>query len=554
MGAPVPFDDLPAASAPRVVPQDDLPGPSSSEGGLVDTLLSPGVGALQAAGSAPGFPVDLFTLVGRGANWLTGREWEPGMDPAQSGWTGADWLRASQRPFGEGGIGMPSIVGEAPRNEIERVGRKLGGLISLGGPAGAGAGVTATGVSEVGRALDKAGVTDGYGEPVGLLAGPAVHEGLKAAGRTMIPRVEPSIARAAKTLEQHGVDVAPSQIAANQPLRYARSGADQLSLFSSGKTARQQDQFVRAVSQTFGENAPRITQDVIDSARKRIGGELQTLYKSGSIDASASPTLINELAQIERQATSTLQPQQMGYVAKALDEVVGSVSSGPLPGDAFWNMIKFDAKSALNNAMRSADPTVKGYAIDIKTAMMKALEQGSPATLRSQLAKFNKQYANLSTIDDLALRSGGDISPQALLGRVVTEQGNVRGQLGELAEAAKVAMKPLADSGTAGRNAAMTTIAAPGGAMVAGVDPLTALAAWGATTGVVAPSVRGLLDSGMLARAMINKALPQAQPAGLLGPVGQAAQATARAAPGTVGLLGRQYVSPQYFHTGLLSP
>lgn len=559
---------------------DAPPAQPQSQGGLVDMALAPGVGALKAAGGAPGLPVDAFSLLGQGLNWLTNREWRPGMNPAESGMTGGDWLRAAQRPvgpesemvtpmasilrpaeigarwaMGKGGLGFPAITGQEAASEPERVLQKAGGLIAMGGPAGAGAGVTATGTSEIGRALDKAGVTGGYGETAGLLAGPLVHEGVKAGARGLIPRVERDVAEHAQTLQKHGVDVAPYQIATNKAIGYPRSAADQLSLFSSSKNLRQDDDFVRAVAKTIGEDTTRITQKVWDGAQSRIGGKLEQIYKSGVVDADVSPSLIPRLADIEAKASNALQDAQFGYVRKALDETLKAVSQGkPLKGEDAWNLIKYNSQSALNNALNSSDDVVAGYALGIKRALMDALEETAPAKFKPDLAKFNKQYQNLITVGPVSIPNGGKVSPQALATRVYHSQGGLRGELGELAEAAKVALKPLPDSGTAGRLAAMSTIMAPSAAMVGGAPALPALGAWALGTGVVAPGVRGLLDSKTLARAMINKALPQAQP-GLLGALGGAGQSLARTAPGAVGLLGRQNnLSPQYFHTGLLSP
>jgi hypothetical protein len=417
------------------------------------------------------------------------------------------------------------------------------------------AGLTSTGTSEAGRALDKGGVTGGYGEMAGLLAGPLAHQGLLATGRGMLPRVEKDVAEYARALGQKGIDVAPAQMSANRTLGYTRSGADQISLFSSRKTAVQDDQFVRAVAKTIGEDSTRITQKVWDKAQARIGGNLERIYKSGVVDANNSPKFLGDLAQIETTATNALQPAQMGYVRKALDEVFNAVAKGPLKGEDAWTLIKYNAESALNNALKSSDDVVAGYALKIKRSIMDALEASAPINFKPDLTKYNKEYQNLITVGPLSIPNGGKVSPVALANRVYHAQGALRGELGEIAEAARVALKPLPDSGTAGRASAIATIMAPSAIVATGAAPaIPALGAWLAGTGAIAPGIRGLLDSKALAQAMINKALPQPQ-VGLLGALGSGGQALARSAPATAGLLGRQYLSPQHFSgAGLLSP
>jgi hypothetical protein len=502
---------------------------------------------LDLVKAAPGIPMS--AIIG-GGDWLRKRLGLPGIAVEDT----PEWAQALTAPAFleranalQAGLGHPDVQ---PANDEQRIFRKGGAFLAGGGPAAIPASLMSVATSEAGRGLDKAGVTGGYGEFVGGLLGAPLVAGVKAGARGLIPKADPSKVDQALELMGQGVRVAPSQVSEGQTLGYIRSGADATSLMPSAFPRLQGDEFTTAVSKTFGENAPRITQKVIDSAQSRIGGELERLYKTGGINANTSPTLVNSLAKIEAEASSTLQPQQLGYVSKALDEALNAVASGPLRGEDFWNMIKYDAKSALNNAMRSADPTVKAFAIDVKRAMMKALEEGAPAEFRADLARFNKQYMNLQTVRDLALRNGGKVSPQALLGRVVTEQGGARGDLGKLADAGKSVLSSLPNSGTAQR--------ATGAAIATGTPFAVAGPVAGAIGLTLPHAMRGLLDSKTLARLMIEKSIAdqaaqRAGTSGLLGGVGQVGRQSARSLPaGMVGLLGRQNFAPQ--NTGLLGP
>jgi hypothetical protein len=573
-----PFDQFDAPAKKDANPFDQFDGadqvpPPQSSGSLTDLALAPGVSALQLAGGAPGLPMDVFGLLGQGLNWLTGREWRPGMDPAQSGMTQADWLRAAQKPVaapqfapigisqpleiagrflaGQGGLGLPPIVGQEPATEGERIGRKAGQLVFGGGPAGAGAGLTATATSEIGRALDKAGVTGGYGEVGGLLVGPLVHEGVKAVGRAALPRVREDIAQSARFLADRGVPVSPVQMAESDMPGYWRSGADTASLLPSNFPQRQNREFVRLLSTTIGESEPRITQQVLDRARARIAGNLERTYAGTTVDIANQPNLVNALSTIEATARRSLGNEQFGVVERAINGTFDDlVQMGPTPGNIVWNRFKTGSIDPLNAAINSADPTVSTLGRQIKSAILDAMADNAPAQFRTELRGLNQQYSNLKTLERVATKGKrGFISPESLLAAVKSEQGHVRSDLGQIASAAKDVLTELPNSGTSQRGLAAwaTSGGVAGGGFLAGGPTGLGVAL------TAPPAVRGLLDSQTFARAMINKALPQPNP-GLLGALGGVGQAYARAAPGTVGLLGRQYVSPQYFHTGLLAP
>jgi phage terminase Nu1 subunit (DNA packaging protein) len=112
--------------------------------------------------------VEAGVLLGNLAGQVTGQRWRSiEEDPNLAKWGARGWYEAAQR-----NLGVPQ--GPAPANGVERVARKLGvfagGALPFG-PAAMVPAATATAGSEVGRVTDQAGLTGGYGEAVGAIAG-----------------------------------------------------------------------------------------------------------------------------------------------------------------------------------------------------------------------------------------------------------------------------------------------------------------------------------------------------------------------------------------------
>lgn len=161
--APKPWEKYNA----KAQPAQGAPSPSilESAGGV---LGQAGLGVLEGASSLPGLPVEAGVLLGNTASYLTGGPWRSiEEDPNLAKWGARGWYEAAQR-----NLGVPE--GPAPQGDVERIARKAGvfagGALPFG-PAGMVPAATATAGSEVGRVTDKAGLTGGFGEAVGAIAG-----------------------------------------------------------------------------------------------------------------------------------------------------------------------------------------------------------------------------------------------------------------------------------------------------------------------------------------------------------------------------------------------
>lgn len=127
-----------------------------------------GVRTAQGFLGLPGAPIDAMVA---GGNFLR-RQFDAPEVPVVPGTPAYDWGSQGWREFFEKYVGKPNIT--APTNEAERITDKAGSFVGGAlpfGPAAMVPALTATAGSELGRATDQAGITGGYGEFAGAIAG-----------------------------------------------------------------------------------------------------------------------------------------------------------------------------------------------------------------------------------------------------------------------------------------------------------------------------------------------------------------------------------------------
>lgn len=227
----------------------------------------------------------------------------------------------------------------------------------------------------------------------------------------------------------------------------------------------QQAAFSRAVSNTFGENADRITPDVMASAKKRLGDEFDTVAKNSTI--KFDNILGNDFGTVLHEAESTLTEGENSILHKQVGNILDKVTgSGEIEGPTYQSLTRKGAP--LDRAMNSSDPNVKHYAGRIKEALDDALERHAPPDMVDRLKTARGQYKAMKTVEDLVEKSPtGDISPALLMGPVRQSYGNMAygggGQLADLARIGQRFLKQPPDSGTPLGSAALNLLLGAGG-------------------------------------------------------------------------------------------
>lgn len=338
--------------------------------------------------------------------------------------------------------------------------------------------------------------------------------------KTLIDANTADLARLAR--DEYGIPVRGSQISANRGMNYLDSVLQEKPFSGmAANTAEQHAAFNRSIARTIGEDAEKLTPDVMDSARKRLSANYERIGSQSTI--KADDALGVDFNRIAADASSVLAPSESSIVHKQIGNVLDKIKgSGEIDGKTYQALIK--TGSPLDRATKSNDTNVKHYAGQIKEALISALGRSVSPELKGELSRTNSQWKAMKTIEPLVEKSTtGDISPALLMGATRNSYDNMAygggGALADLSRIGQRFLKEPPNSGTASRMSAAKLLGIGGlsGAEIALAvhDPVMAakIAAL-ATTGAVGKGVfnagaGAYLRSDAYANKLINSGLGQ---------------------------------------------
>lgn len=364
-------------------------------------------------------------------------------------------------------------------------------------------------------------------------AAPAVLGVLGAAGNALMGKVAPETAKLAELARnKYGIPLGVGQISENQMVRFADDVVNKLPL-SGGtlSTGQQQAALNREVAKLFGENAEKITPDVMARAKTRLGQAFEDVAtRTGSIPAD--PTFDQTMLNIMTDAQGVLTPDELKPLMNQFDQIMGKFQQGgnAIDGKVYQSLTHKDAPlDVLSNRTN-----IGVYARKIRDALDDALERAAPPTVRDDLLTARSQYKVMKTIEGLAEKGVvGDINPALLLGAVRSSYDNMAygggGDLAELARIGQAFMKRPPSSGSPERLMVMNALtklaplATVGGAANAamGIGSLPVTVAAGAA-GIpayllAAKGAGSVMRSGNIANRLIANSLGVAPNTGKIG-------------------------------------
>lgn len=320
-----------------------------------------------------------------------------------------------------------------------------------------------------GGSLDQARDNALIGGALGV-ALPAVGDAVGQLGNQLLGKTSPEVAQLAKSaIDKYGIPVGPGQITESPMVKFADSVVNKMP-FSGGtvSNAQQAAAFNKAVANTFGETAEKITPDVMARARDRIGFAFEEA-------AAKTPTIVADQAfdqamlDAASNAQMNLTEQQMGPILKQFDNIVGKFQqgNGSITGKVYQELTK--KGTPLDIALHSSDPGIRAFAVQARNALDDAFERSAAPDVLAGLKEARAQWKAMKTIEGLVEKSpAGDISPAQLMGAVRGSYDNMAyGTGGDLAELARIGqqfLKAPPSSGTAERLAIMNGLAKVGGA------------------------------------------------------------------------------------------
>jgi hypothetical protein len=292
------------------------------------------------------------------------------------------------------------------------------------------------------------------GAGYGAVAGPVAGLVTRGVGRAFGSAVDAATARLARTARnQYGIDVTAGQISENPTVRFLDSVLQRLPFTGYGaRTAQQQGAFNRAISQTFGEDAERITHDTMRQARTRIGQVFDDVAtRTGPIPADRR--FLNDLTRIGGDAHNVLEASQMRPLQNQILSIAQKVDprTNSISPEAYQAITRKGAP--LDRLSQSTDPNLRHYAGQIREALDDVMHRAAPADVAADLATARAQWRALKTVEPLVKNSTtGNISPQALLNKAAKSYPRGNGDLTTLGQIGRRFLAEPPSSGTAERS------------------------------------------------------------------------------------------------------
>jgi hypothetical protein len=272
--------------------------------------------------------------------------------------------------------------------------------------------------------------------------------------QSQLPAGQQQLAQRAQAL---GIPLDLADLTGSRPLKTIRSVLLDMPLTADAQAAAQtgkQNAFNRAVGDTFGSPADKLTPDVLQTARNRIGGEIGNIANRNNLNAQGT-TLLNDLGQAQAEVNRFGMPEVTRVVNNRIDDLLSKVdANGMIPGQAYR---EFD--SAIGRTLRTTtNGDLRNYLGEVRHAARNAMDQSISQADQQAWQQARREYANLMTVAPLAAKTAeGDVSGRGLLGAVSNANRSTfpfggGGDLGELGRIGRsFVMDPIQNSGTPAR-------------------------------------------------------------------------------------------------------
>lgn len=435
--------------------------------------------------------------------------------------------------YGVGGLlgGVAAKLG-APNALVQALsssGMNAGGVTGIPGMSARVAGGAATGGASAGL-IDQTsagtGAAIGGGIPfVGQLAGAAGG----ALGNMLTAGKDAPLARTA--IDKYNIplgiaDVSPSKF--TKALRSILNDAPLTGGIGAAQKEAVQEGFNKAVGGTFGSPAPKLTAQVMDAAKKRLGAEFDRIWNNNTLQVD--PQLMTKMTDL--QAVAKKLPKNEGASLSAeIDDlfnkmVPDSNGNAVIPGDVANKFQSYLRRRAEGSA------GLKNELGDLRGEILAAFNRSVAPADAAALTQNRTMYKAFKTVEPLlnkaeagvAGRPAGDIPPSLLPGAVVSSYTNPAGA--PLTELSQIGSKFIAHrtSQTGGSTrAALQNFGIGGGLM--------GVAAMG-SPGLAAATIpaAGVVQYGLGNPALARMATAQPN-AALVNALRQAMPVTYQAAP-----------------------
>jgi len=294
---------------------------------------------------------------------------------------------------------------------------------------------------------------------------------------------------AANVGNKWGIPLRAAQTTDSKPIQILDSVAANLPI-SSGVIAKAKDAsfqgFNRAVANTFGSDATKITPELLGQSQTNVGREI------GRIADRSTMVADTPFAQDFAKASARINDELVGDDAKLAAKWFDNVQAKIGPDGTMSGQLYKELRAKIGAAAKNQGGTVANVLGDLKSALTNAMDRSIAPEDFATWQKLNRQYFNVKQVGNAARATPGQLSPSQLLTEVNKAQPSSRfGAGNDLAELARWAKPVLGDqipnSGTAQRlfyqkmlTNPLTTLGSAGGALYGadqfGINPMDASA------------------------------------------------------------------------------
>ena len=349
-------------------------------------------------------------------------------------------------------------------------------------------------------------------------AAPALIRGASALGQLARPSVNNApLAQAA--MDKYGIPLGLADVTDSGMTKAARTILNDAPLV--GRVGDKQKEAVQqafnaAIGDTFGAKAPKLTPQVMDAAKQRMGAEFDRLWNGNTLELDAG--FLRTVQDLQSRAQKLPSSEGSSLLAE-IDDLLSKAVPGPNGAPT----ISGEAANAFQQHLRrrvEGSQTLRNELGELRQGILGAFGRSVSPQDAAALTLNRKQYKAFKTVQPLlegaeagvAGRAPGDV-PAGLLPGAVRKSYSDGVAGSPLAELSQIGSQYVADrvARTGGSNRAMIQNSAIGALLGLGgyAEPTTALLALPAAYGT-----QKLLGSNTAARALVERAAAgQAAPA-----------------------------------------
>jgi hypothetical protein len=337
----------------------------------------------------------------------------------------------------------------------------------------------------------------------------------------LVGTIDPARAALGAKARAMGIPLDVGDLSDSRFVRMLSSTVKDLPMNGSGPAqAAKQTGINRAVAQTFGESADRITPDVMARARDRLGNTFESFGSKVPQIAADAPMVQGLQDALHEVNLSGFDDGAKQAAANLVSDVLAKVdpTTNSIAGSQWRDLTS--SKSILSKVAANPKSPIQDFANNIKDVLNGAIERSAPPDVLAEIQSARKQWGNMRTVEPLVAKAqGGDITPTLLQGRVNAKSkgtyGTAYGGGGDLNEVAQMGqmMREPPNSGTAPRMNLLNALSSGAGAAgaIAFGNPLVALAPVATMFGQAAAGrlIGSALRGDTMAQNLIARSLGQ---------------------------------------------